>query len=512
MVLYLFVLLSLILFTNGQYNGKLPNIVFMLTDDLGWNSAYHNTEEITPTLDGMVKSSLVLSSFYVYKYCSPTRGSFLTGRFPYKLCATRNNLNPATIPEGINLGYTYISKKLQEANPPYLSYHVGKWHQGFFTSDYIPINRGFNKSYGFFYGAEDHFNQHNYCCPNRTCTVDLTYNTQPAFGKNGTYNGYTFAAKAIQFMTQHVTNAPNNPFFLYFPLHNTHGPFEVPTKYSNMYSFNQTLRNVYDGMETVVDESVKNITNALKQLNVWNNTLFVWTTDNGSPVNGAGSNYPFRGSKMSNWEGGVHVPALVTGGVLPSEMKGKSLNGLIHITDFYATFCYVAGDINPQDINPDAPSPIDSLNMWPYLSGQVYESPRNVIVHDHRMYTNVTQGAIRNGEYKLMIMNESRAGWYGQFSPNESWTNNMTHIYACSVSEPCLFDIVNDPTEHIDLSKELPQITKELTELFYSYNNEYHPPKKGPPVDENGFCQQVDTNKGFCGPWKNNSKVVLLQN
>ena len=151
--LYQFALFYLAIYVlNGKPN--LPNIVMMLTDDLGWNSMWHNSETYTPTLDNMSKNSLILDSFYVYKYCSPTRGSFLTGRFPYKLCATRNNLNPATIPEGINLGYTYITKKLLNANEAYVNYQVGKWHQGNYAPQYIPVGRGFNYSYGFLTGGE----------------------------------------------------------------------------------------------------------------------------------------------------------------------------------------------------------------------------------------------------------------------------------------------------------------------------------------------------------------------
>ncbi len=331
--------------TRPLNNGQLPNIVFMLTDDLGWNSMYHNAEQITPTLDSMVKSSLRLNSFYVYKYCSPTRGSFQTGRFPYKLCASRNNLNPPTIPEGINLGYTYISKKLQEANPPYISYHVGKWHQGFLNHSYTPIGRGYNKSYGFLTGGEDHFNQHQTevnCKPPNPYIVDLHENDEPAFGKNGTYNGYVFTEKAINFITDHIKNNGDNPFFLYYALHNTHGPYESPDDMTALYNFNETLRNVFDGMATVVDNTVKNVTNKLKELNIWNNTLFIWTTDNGVPVNGAGSNYPLRGSKSTNFEGGVHVPALVSGGILPNNMRGKQLNGLMHITGIFYLYLLVS--------------------------------------------------------------------------------------------------------------------------------------------------------------------------
>ena len=277
----------------------------MLTDDLGWNSMYNNAEDITPTLDSMVETSLILNSFYVYKYCSPTRGSFQTGRFPYKLCGSRNNLNPPSIPEGINLGYTMIPKKLQEADPPYISYHVGKWHQGFFNLSYTPIGRGYNKSYGFLTGGENHYNQQQTeinCSPPNPYIVDLSVDNEPAFGKNGTYNGYKFTEIAIDFIEDHVKNNADNPFFLYYPLHNTHAPVQSPNETASLYNFNQTLRNTFDGMTTVVDQSVKNVTDILKKLGVWNNTLFIWTTDNGAPVHVAGSNYPFRGSKGNNFE------------------------------------------------------------------------------------------------------------------------------------------------------------------------------------------------------------------
>eukprot|EP01084_Bolivina_argentea_P210280 357976_1 len=505
----LIVMLSAIINPNQADNGKtssLPNIVFMLTDDLGWNSMWNNNETYTPTLDSMVSSSLLLNSFYVYKYCSPTRGSFLSGRFPYKLCATQNNLLPPSRKQGINLGYTYITEKLKLANPPYISYQVGKWHQGIFNFNYTPIGRGFNKSFGYLSGGENHFTQQTggtKCSNNTVIPVDLYNSTHPAFGQNDSYNGYMFTNVAIEFIEQHAVNTPDQPFFLYYALQNTHGPIQAPQSWINMYNFNETVRNTFDAMESIVDDSVKNITQTLKRLKLWDNTLFIWTTDNGSPTWVAGSNKPFRGAKGNNFEGGVHVPGLISGGVLPSNMIGKQLNGMMHITDFYATFCYLAGDIDPNDKNPDSPSPIDSINMWPYISGNVKESPRSIIVHDHLMYTNITQGAIRNEQYKLVIMNESTSSWYGQFSPNNSWNPDMRDIYACSVNTPCLFDVVNDPTEHIDLSEQLPNVTKSLTELFYSFNKEYHPPKREPPNDVDNYCNAVEANKGFVVPWIN---------
>ena len=81
-----------------------------------------------------------------------------------------------------------------------------------------------------------------------------------------------------------------------------HAPIEAPEDVVKQYHFNDTLRNTFDGMTSIVDQSVKNLTNILKALNIWDNTLFVWTSDNGAPVNHGGSNYPFRGSKSNNFQ------------------------------------------------------------------------------------------------------------------------------------------------------------------------------------------------------------------
>ena len=126
------------------------------------------------------------------------------------------------------------------------------------------------------------------------------------------------------------------------------------------------------------------------------------------------------------------------------------------------------------------------------------------------MYTNITQGAIRYGDYKLIIKNESFASWYGEFSPNETWNNDMQYIYDCSVNQPCLFNIVNDPTEHNNIANIYPNITKNLTKLFYSFNNEYHPPKNAPQQDLTGYCNAIYQNYGFCVPWLDNNDSFVV--
>jgi arylsulfatase B len=123
----------------------LPNLIFVLTDDMGWNTpGYINPLVKTPHIDALAAEG-VRSSMYSYKFCSPSRGSFLTGRFPWRLSSTICdgavcNYLPSHIPMGIHTGYSMLPKRLAEAN--YISHHVGKWHEGLYAPAFTPLYRG----------------------------------------------------------------------------------------------------------------------------------------------------------------------------------------------------------------------------------------------------------------------------------------------------------------------------------------------------------------------------------
>ena len=107
-----------------------PHVVFLLVDDNGWAGVgYNNPNLNTPHVDALAADGLKLTAHYTYKFCAPTRGSFLTGRLPFKLSATRANLIPWTLPDGTHLGYSMLPRKLKASN--YWSAHIGKWHQGY---------------------------------------------------------------------------------------------------------------------------------------------------------------------------------------------------------------------------------------------------------------------------------------------------------------------------------------------------------------------------------------------
>ncbi len=323
-----------------------PHIVMVLTDDLGWNSMYNNPRTISPYIDSLAANEgLKMTSHYVYKFCSPTRGAFLTGRYPYHLPNTRTNLIPWSVPDGTPLGYQMLPKTLAKAG--YRSVHIGKWHQGFFTNEYTPVGRGFNYSFGFLEGGEDHFTSAivnlDKC---NSSGFDLSYGwdngttIRGAFGKNGTYTGYLFGWEAVDVVRSHANDGEfeGQPLFLYLALHNTHNPVQAPQRFVDMYNYSN-LENTFNAQVTFVDAVVGNITKELKKNGMWDNTLFVWSTDNGAQVKIAGSNHPFRGGKGTNWEGGCRVPTFVSGGVLPASQRGKTTDGIAHIAGNVVYFC-----------------------------------------------------------------------------------------------------------------------------------------------------------------------------
>jgi arylsulfatase I/J len=278
---------------------------------------------------------------------------------------------------------------------------------------------------------------------------------------------------------------------------------------------------VFNAMVSVVDETTKNVTDALKAAGMWDNSLFVWTSDNGAPVQVAGSNDPLKGGKATNWEGGTRVLGFVTGGLVPEAMRGKQLLGMVHICDWYSTLVSLAtnsdgdgdgdgdGSIvsSPLLLVDAGPSPMDSIDQWPYLSGAVATAPRQSMVYEHRKFYNDTNNtaAVRRGKWKLIARHEMEADWFGHFSPNASFPTQGKAGMAkgqCSSAQPCLFDLEADPTEHNDVAPSNPAVAANLTAWVKELESEYHTPLKDPPMDIVGYCDSIKKLGGWSAPWR----------
>lgn len=490
----LFVVLLVVAFIAVQAASTTkPHIVFVLVDDWGFaDVGFRNPAIHSPNFDDLAKSGLLLNRHYVFKYCSPSRASFLTGRWPHH--AHQWNLPGGTM-AGTNLNMTMLPAKLKTAG--YKTYMVGKWHQGLFDPKYLPINRGFDMSTGFLNGGESHMDA------KYMCATDYWKNDGPD-SRNGTYDAYNYRDDLTQIFSSHNKE---NPMFLYLPLHNVHTPLQAPDEWLNLYAANSTCkaRRTYQAMVSVADNVTGHVVNLLKKNEMWDNTIFVVSADNGGAPCG-GSNYPLKGCKGTFFEGGVRSLAFANGGLIPDNMKGKATDGFIHIADWYATFCKLAG-VDPSD-SGDGKFPVDSLDVWPIITGENSTTPHNEIVLGYNFdNAHPNQGAVIVGHYKLIVQLQKFNCDSLMWSPLD---------YPCSQGENgpdcdpyCLYDIVNDPSEKKDLAKENPSKVKELQEIYNRFSKEprdmqdqgYHS-EADCPKDHNA-CTYMKDKGGYWRPWKN---------
>lgn len=497
-----------------------PHIISLIADDLGWGSVeYHRTSEDdpkhevqTPNINVLVAGGIELDRLYAYKSCSPSRCSFQTGRLPVHVNLNDDSpqvFNPADPMSGfagIPRNMTCIASKLKQAG--YQTHMVGKWDAGMAIRGVsTPAGRGYDSSLNYFHHTNDYWSQVE------DGYVDLYDTIAPAYSLNGTarntslgpltaFEEYTFASRALDIIDKHD---PNVPLFLNY---NFHLPSEPLQSWDTAYDLFTPIvvddyfhsRQTYTSMVFVMDLVVGNITNLLKAKGMWENTIITFHSDNGgasfSSLNHTGNNYPLRGSKTSNWEGGVRVPGVIAGGYLEQhapKMIGKKITGLAHVADFYATFCTLAG-VNPNDTAAAAAGlpPIDSISMWDFWTGKVDLSPR--------MEIHLDMAAAIMGDYKIVTEGENFACWSGPQYPNGTVDPQCRDFEHCE-NGGCLFNIRDDPLEARNLANQNPLVLREMQEKLEQWNKQAFLPDRGLPSSL--AAQQAVRNGGFWGPFAN---------
>ena len=487
---------------GAEHVADKPHIVYILVDDWGWaNVGYHRnppTPEVdTPNIDNLVKEGLELDQFYVYQFCSPSRSSLLTGRLPIHVNDENNFMDlynpndPVSGYAGIPLNMTVIASKLKEAG--YATHLVGKWHAGAATPKHVPTGRGFDTSFGYLNGMNDYYTEVQHAC-NKTGIVDLWDSTEPATGINGTgpdhYEEALFEERLMQIINDHDTSTP---LFLFYSAHIVHAPLQVPDRYLEKFDFiDDESRRKYHAMVKYLDDVIGNLTAAMKKRGLWDNLLLITSSDNGGPLYVGANNYPLKGGKHSDWQGGIRVNAFVSGGYLPEKMRGQKSEEYIHITDWYATFCSLA-DVDPTDVVAAKAKlpPIDSMNMWPLISGDNSTSPRTDIP--------ISYHALISGDYKLLIELQNYSIYTGPHFPNTTTSQKTVHtLYDCG--DGCLFNIREDPNEYANLATKMPDMLKMMQNKLKGYQKTYFNPDRGNTWP--GACEAA-LNKygGFLGPF-----------
>lgn len=356
-----------------------PNIVYLLIDDLGYaDCGFMGGKDIqTPNIDALAAQGTILKSFYVQPVCSPTRAALMTGRY-----ATHTGVYTIVrpgAPWGLPLAERTLPEALREAG--YQTAICGKWHLGEYKPDYTPTRRGFDQQYGHMFGAIDYFTH------DRDGKNDWYRNDIPAPEEG--YSTHLIAKEACRVIT---AKPDEKTLFLYVPFNGIHSPLQVPESYKEPYGSLPEPRRSIAGMLAAVDEAIGQIKAALDAKGISDNTLIVFSSDNGGPNPGrATMNTPLRAGKGTIYEGGVRVCAFATWpGKIPA---GKSIDEPMHGVDWYPTLLKLAGASTTQSLAPDG------MDIWPMLT-QSAKSPHDAIL---LVGNQPNRAAIRMGDWKLLL-------------------------------------------------------------------------------------------------------------
>ncbi len=311
-----------------------PNIVVILSDDMGWGQPGFNggTEVATPHMDRIAGDGVKFERFYVQPEGAPTRASLFTGRYAWKVGLSRN---PDTGRDaGLPRGERTIAEALRDAG--YATWLVGKWQLGYWSSDRLPLQRGFQHHYGFYNESIDSYGHFRRWRQSHTI-LDWHRNGRPVVESG--YATELLAEEASQLIERHDGS---HPFFLVVAFNAPRDPYQAPEAYTQRYShlaLSEDQRK-QRAMVKALDDAIGEVLGALARRGVLDETLVMFLNDNGG-TSKAGGNSPYRGEKSSHLEGGVRVPAAMR---WPGQITAGSVSdALLHVADLFPTFAGLAG-------------------------------------------------------------------------------------------------------------------------------------------------------------------------
>ena len=488
-----------------------PNILMFVIDDLGWNdTSYQGSDIPTPTIDKFAKEGIRLQQYYVQRMCSPTRAAIMTGRYPYHMGLARTVITNG-YPFGMPLNQTTIANELKKGG--YATHCVGKWDLGMHKWDYTPTYRGFDSFYGYYDAAEDYFthsvgvsivgdddsNDHDDNDEIVTLFkgIDLRNDTKPVTDKNGVYSTNLFTEAIEQVIEEHDDD--QGPFFIYAAYQSVHAPLEAPQRYlDKCQSIPYKNRRTFCAMLLAADEGIGNITKLLQEKNMLDNTIIIFTTDNGGQTMRGSSNWPLRGNKATVFEGGVRGAGFVWGANLPK--LNYDNHQLIHVTDWLPTM--VEG-IAGLELDKDKWA-LDGYNVWPTITNDTDTPRKEILINLNPAHPGfVGQAAIRSGDWKL-ITGMPNCSLFREFRGDpcpDGWIhlNGFIELPPYTPSLTWLFNIKDDPNERNNVANLYPEKVQELKARIEYYNST-HIEQLDPPLD---IKSNPNNFGGVWTPWLN---------
>lgn len=407
---------------DGKMLPQSPNVVIIFTDDQGYGDVGVNGAEgfETPHLDQLAAEGLQLTDFYVAPVCTPSRAQLLTGRYAHRLGLGHRVLFPFS-KGGIAAAEWTMAEALRAAG--YRTGMVGKWHLGH-TPEYHPTRHGFDDFFGVPYSND--MNRHHYKHNDFQSPPLPVYRGTEVIEEDPDQALLTrrYTEEAQKFLRQHH----ERPFFLYMAHTMPHLPIFASPEFSG-----KTEIGLYGDVIAEIDWSVGQIMNTLEELGVADNTIVIFTSDNG-PWRQKSSG-GLRGKKASTWEGGMRVPCFVR---WPAAIEaGGKCREPITSMDLLPTLAnWAHAPLSAAELDGDDVGAV-------LLGGELVADPTRAVYY----YRNNVLEAIRQGEWKLHI---SRAEWKKLDPKPNEW----------------LFNLRQDPNEATECASSYPEVVKSLRDLI----------------------------------------------
>lgn len=437
------VMLSLPFFVSAAQEP--PNIIMLMSDDQGWGDVGFNghPDLQTPHLDRMAESGVRFDRFYVASpLCSPTRGSCLTGRYPFRFGILAAHTG------GMRTGEITVAEMLKERD--YQTGFFGKWHMGWVKLE----DAG---SRGFYSPPSLHGFDEVFATTSAVPTWDPTvtpkgwnswgqkegepwkggfpyvHNGKEATQNLGGDDSRVIMDRVLPFIEQNK----DGRFFATVWFHTPHEPVVAGEEYRKRYAQFDEERQDYYGCITAMDEQIGRLRKRLRELGIEKNTVLFFCSDNGPAdglaKRGVASAGPFKGHKHTMYEGGLLVPACAEWpGVIPA---GATTSVRCATVDLFPTLANLSGYTFSDKLD----RPLDGIDLMPVIHGLVKERSRDLFFGYRRLFQGIDGQAIIHGDFKLL---------------QEAKKDGRIRLY----------DLGRDPEEKNDLAGDLPEQVKELSE------------------------------------------------